>query len=245
MKPTIFSNSSIVNLSKACLWGLVAVLLPYLALAQPKVEVKDDEAELDGVRRRGMSVWVELDRKLVDKAWVKKLREAGRADISRTGSLTVRPAALPGVPQPATAFARTDQSEKGTRVFLAIDLGTEPMANTHPGWPDLKKYLYDFAISAYRDDLNAQIAEGDKAVDQAVKGHETTVDEGLYVKRQMERNLTEKQRLIRLMKENEVEFFKLKADSTQNKINQQAALDEIQRLRQAVESKKNKLGTLE
>lgn len=216
------------------------------AFAQPKVQVQPDEAELDGVRRKGMSVMVELDRKLVDKFWIRKMREAGKADLSKTGSLTVRPASLPGLDGlTATAFARTDQGEKGTRVFLAVDLGTEVVDTKHSSWESLKKYLYDFAISVYRDDLNNQIAEGDKAVDQAVKTHESSVEDGISLRRQIDRNATEKQRLIRLLKENEVELYKLKADSTQNQINQQAALNEIQRLRRLVEEKKNKLSTLQ
>ncbi len=219
-------------------------LLALVSLAQT-VTVGPDEAELDGIRRKGLSVLVELDKKVVDKAWIKKLKEAGRADVSKTGSITVRPAVLPGIAgaMGATAFGRTDQGPKGTRVFLAVDLGTEVVDAAHNAWEELRKYLYDFAQQSYRDDLNAQITEADKAVDGAVRQNESAQDEAQSIKRQIERNANERNRLIRQMKENEAELYKLKADSVQNRINQSATFDDIQRLRKIVEDKKAKLAT--
>lgn len=225
---------------------LILSLFGFMSHGQQIATVIADEAELDGVRRKGLSVMVELDKKFVDKAYVKLLKEAGRAEVSRTGSITVKPAVLPGIPgtMNATAFGRTDQGQKGTRVFLAVDFGTEMLDATNKAWGEVKKYLYDFAVQLYRDDLNNQIAEADKAVDAAVRQNEDAQEQANTIKKQMERNANEKQRLVRQLKENEAELYKLKSDSVQNKIVQATTLDEISRLRKLVEDKKAKFATL-
>jgi uncharacterized protein YlaN (UPF0358 family) len=189
---------------------------------------------------------VELDKKLIEKAYLKKLKETGRTEMNKTGSITVKSASLPGLAGTVnpTAFARADQGAKGTRVFLSVDLPTETIKAGHAAFDELKKFLYDFALQCYRDDLNAQIAEADKAVDAAVKLNENSTDEGQDLKRQLEKNLNENNRLKQLLNENESERLKLKSDSVQNKIIQISTFEDIQRLQKIVEDKKTKLGGL-
>jgi hypothetical protein len=224
------------------------VLLQILVLGSMAqvISVVPDEAELDGIRRKGVGVVIELDKKLIEKAYVKKLKETGKTEVNKTGSITIKPINLPSLPSTlnATGFARADQGPKGTRVFLAIDLPTEPIALGHPAWEELKKFLYDFALQCYRDDLNTQISEGDKAVDAAVKLNESSTEEGHDIKRKIERNQVERTRLLQQMSENESELLKLKGDSVQNKIIQISTFEEIQKLQKIVEDKKTKLGNL-
>jgi hypothetical protein len=67
------------------------------------------------------------------------------------------------------------------------------------------------------------------------------MEQGLDLSKNLERNRVEKVRLERMFKENLDQLLKLKTDSAQNKAEQMATLDEINRLRAISEQKKNKL----
>lgn len=53
---------------------LIVLFGPEIVYAQ-KVLVKQDEVEIDQLKRKGLSTTIELDRKTVEKAWQKKLKE--------------------------------------------------------------------------------------------------------------------------------------------------------------------------
>jgi hypothetical protein len=229
--------------------GLVLLFQVFMLMTQPvlgqKVSVKAEEAEIDLMRRKGLATTIELDRKTVEKAWLKKLKELGKTE-NKNGVITLRSVLVPAISEhPVTIFSRLDSDTKGTTVFYAIDLGTEYAAPGSKEFDEAKKYLHEFSVQVYREDLNIQIVEADKAVETAVKTHDKLMDDGLSITKQIENNLSEKRKINEKLQQNTAEMFRIKADSVSNKLQQSNALDEINRLRKVTEEKKNKLSGIQ
>lgn len=210
-----------------------------------KVSVVPAEAEIDGLKRKGLSTTIELERKVVEKAWQKYLKNAGKVESSK-GNYTVKGGSIPSIaPGAINIYSHIDNDSHGTTIFYAIDLGTELATIGTPAYEAAQKALHEFAVQQYREDLNEQIKEADEVVDDAVRMHEKKVAQGESLQKQIERNAQEKVKLQKQLEENALDAERLKNSLTQNKIDQATALEEIKRVRQVSEGKKAKLGTIQ
>lgn len=206
------------------------------------IEVKQAETTINQIARTGVSVKIELDKKTVEKQWLKLLKSWGKVETFKQGGFQIQQAVIPTIStMPVIVYAGIDADNTGTTTFLAIDLGTALVTKDAKEFEPMRKLLYDFATELYREDINVQIAEADKAVDGAVRFHDKKMEQGMDLSKNLERNRVEKVRLERMFKENLDQLLKLKTDSAQNKAEQMATLDEINRLRAISEQKKNKL----
>jgi chromosome segregation ATPase len=97
----------------------------------------------------------------------------------------------------------------------------------------------------YREDIQYQINEADKAVAEAVKAHEKESGKARELAKSLEKNKLDYAKLIKDLADNTRNLAKLRADSALNVATQNSILDEIMRLRKIVEDKKLKLGTIE
>ena len=229
------------------IFGFLFVALA--AVAHPtfcqKVSVRPEEAEIDKMRRKGLATTIELDRKTVEKAWQKRLKELGKTESDK-GIYTLKSAMVPALSAtPVSIFSHIEADTKGTTIFYAIDLGTEYVAPGKPEYDEAKKILHEFAVQVYRDDLNRQIEEADKAVEASVRLHDKQQEQGLSLMKQIERNQSDKAKLMLQLQQNLTEMVQLKNDSAQNKLQQSSALEEIDRLRKVSVDKKNKLGGIQ
>jgi len=204
--------------------------------------VKNAESTINQMPRKGVSVKIELDRRTVEKQWLKLLRSWGKLDTYKSGGYQVNPAQISSISAtPVVAFAGLEADNTGVTAFLAIDLGTSFIVEGSKEYEPMRKILQDFATELYREDINNQIAEADKAVDAAVRFHDKKMEQAADLARALEKNKADKAKLERQLKENIDQFGKLLTDSTQNKADQSATLEEINRLRNISAQKKNKL----
>ncbi|MES2388462.1 MAG: hypothetical protein V4543_10710 [Bacteroidota bacterium] len=210
-----------------------------------KVTVRAEESEIDKMQRKGMATTIELDKKTVERAWLHRFRELGKYE-SKSGIYTIKSQVVPAIAAtPVTIISRVDADVKGTTIFWAIDLGSEYAAQGKKEFEEAKKLLHEFAVQVYRDDLNRQIEEADKAVDGAVRQHDKLQESGLALMKQIERNQTDNLKLQQQMMININEKVQLKTDSAQNRLLQTTALEEIDKLRKISEEKKNKLSSIQ
>ena len=224
--------------------NLLLFVLPIFSFAQT-IQVTDAEAEIDQIKRKGIATTIELDKKLVEKLWLTTLKESGRVETNKTGSITQKAISIPSISaSPMNIYSTLTTSQNGTTVFIAIDLGTQLLTPGTTEYTNAKQWLYNFALKAYLEDLNLQIAEADKAVDIAVRVHDKRIEKGNSLAKSLDRSRADQQRLERQLKEAEANHLRLKADSLQNLVEQATALDEINRLRKISEEKKTKLSGL-
>jgi hypothetical protein len=229
-------------MNKFKLLVIAFVISAFQLVTAQVIEVKPAETTINQIARTGVSVKIELDKKTVEKQWLKLIKQWGKTESFKQGGYQVQQAMVPSVSASAVVvYTGIEADNTGTTVFIAIDLGTALVTKDSKEYDAMKKLLYDFATELYREDINNQIAEADKAVDGAVRFHDKKMEQGLDLAKSLERNKAEKARLERLFKENLDQLLKLKTDSAQNKAEQMATLDEINRLRAISEQKKNKL----
>ena len=227
-----------------CLIALFGSFAVQNAVAQ-RVSVLPAEAEIDGLKRSGLSTTIELERKQVEKAWNKYLKNLGKVESSK-GNYTAKAASVPSIaPGTVNIFSKVEADTRGTTIFYAIDLGTEFVTIGTPAYENARKLLHEFAVQQYRDDLNEQIKEADEVVDDAVRTHEKKVAQGENFQKQLERNAQEKIKLQKELEENARELEKLKNNIEQNKTDQATALEEIKKVRKVSEDKKSKLSSIQ
>lgn len=209
------------------------------------IQVNSTEKNIANAKRKVLSTTIELEKKVVERAWGKRLKEYGKLENNK-GYYAMNAVTIPPIVNaPVTLYTSVEESgEKGTAIFLFIDTGTEVLSPGSKNYEAARNFLYDFVLELYRDDMNMQISESDKAVTGAVKVHDKLVDQGDKIVNNIQKNRAEKVRLEKALIDNELDFQKLTADSTKNRLDQATAEQEINRLRNISEEKKNKLGQI-
>lgn len=216
-----------------------------LAMAQ-KVKVVESAELIDKISRSGLSTLIELDSKEIEKAWEKQLKNYGKVESSK-GIYSVQIANMPSISStPCIITSVVKSSGKGTQVWWSIDMGKQHVSSTgnSSAYRAAEKILYDFAITAYKNDISKQIQEAEKAVANAAKVQEKELKEGETLLRDVERNKQEKISLEQKLKENGENLVKLEKDIEQNKKDQAAAAADTEKMKKALEIVKQKLASV-
>ena len=172
----------------------------------------------------------------------KKLKEFGGKSSNVKGGSEIEGASIPSVAKnPVKIITAVDKAKGGVEVWWAIDMGTTYMEKGGSGWSAAEKILLEFGREAYREDINEQIAEAEKAYEKAQKSYEKEVKEGENLVKDVEDNGKEKIKLEEDLKENGEELIQLKKDQEQNKKDQESAKKEAEKMKQAIDAVRAKL----
>ncbi len=217
------------------------ILLTHFGIAQ-NVAISPEVREVEGLRRKGMTALVEFEKKTVEKAWTKFLKDFGKVENWKSGAWAVLGA---NQTQPdykgLDLVSRLDATSQGTKVFLSLGAKGDYVEPGTELYEKAKGQLQTFCKQLYRDDISVQIDEAEKRVDLVSRIHDKTVQMGEQLKRQLEKNANEQAKLQKEMEEAKADAERLKADIQQNKIDQESALEEIKKVRKIAEEKKTKL----
>lgn len=238
-------NNYTIKAMKKLTTFLLLLITINLATAQ-KVKVVEGNELIDKIPRSGLSTLIELDKKMVEKLWEKQLKSYGKVDESK-GVYTIAIAKIPAVSStPCIVTSIVKSSGKGTQIWWSIDMGKSHVTSSgnSSAYRAAEKVLYDFAISAYRDDVNEQLKEAEKAVANAVKTQEKEVKEGEGLVKDVEKNKQEKINLEQKIKENGENLVSLQKDIEQNKKDQSAAAQDVEKMKKAMEIVKQKLSQI-
>jgi len=205
-----------------------------------KILVKTTDHTVSGQTYTGQAIQVELDRKSVERAWIKQLKELGRVDQNKN-QIELKNAILPEIQGEVRILSLMNTTLEGTQIFWVILHGNEAIKASTTEFSAASKFLYDFVLSLYRDDVNKQIADADKTVEESVDRHDRKVKESLEIARDLQRNRSDRIRLQKQLEDNVINFQRLKGDSIQAELDKTETLEEIDKLRKISEEKKNKL----
>ncbi|MFN3403860.1 MAG: hypothetical protein ACK40G_07175 [Cytophagaceae bacterium] len=232
-------------LKKSLYPALFLLFFCTISFAQ-KIKVAESSEVIDKISRTGLYVIIDLDEKMVDKLWEKHLKTYGKTESSKK-TYTLNIANISSVSSnPCKVVSKVEGSGKGTKVWWAIDLGTSHVtsSNNSSAYKAAEKILHEFALTCYREDINDQIKEAEKALNSSVKSQEKKVKEGEQLLSDIEKNKKEKANLEQKLKDNADELEKLKKDVEQNKQDQSAAAQEVEKMKKALEVVKQKLNDL-
>jgi hypothetical protein len=212
-----------------------------------KVTVLEGEEKADNLIRSGFYTILELDETDVKKEWAKRLKDFGSVK-TKSGIFIIDEAKIAAFGEnPLKIYSKTEQTVKGTKVWMAVDMGTNFVteANDATKAAEVKKILKDFGINMYIADINEQIKEAEKVLASSVKEQEKQILKGENIKASISKNRNTRISLEKKIVETDSLYKILKADSLQNIQNQKAAAENVEKMKRAVEIVKAKITKVE
>lgn len=212
-----------------------------------KIQVLESSETIDRVSKTGLYTIIELDSKNVEKAWERHLKTYGKLESSKD-ILIIPVAKINEVSsQNCIVSSKVQSTSKGAKIWWAIDLGNSYATpeNNNRAYKAAEKILHDFVLNCYKEDINEQIKDAEKALSTAVKNHEKEIKEGEQLVKNVERNKQQKEKLQQELEENAKELERLKRDIEQNKVDQKSTDENIEKMKKAVEVVKEKLNRIE
>lgn len=225
-------------------WTFLLFFSSYQLKAQ-QIEVGTANASIREKSIAGYTTCLELDVKSVENGLSKFVRSLGKFEKAERNAWEGLTQIIPAVSSDAIDFyAKLMVSPRCVQVFMgALRSGTSNAISAEAG-DNIRKMLYDFSLEQYRSDLRKQIEEADRVVNMAVKAHDKRTREGDDLKYRLGRNRKEKIKLLENMESNRYNLQKLLADSVRNAAEKETALEEIKKVRQIAEERKQKLGMI-
>ncbi len=226
--------------------SLLSFLFLSTVIYAQKISVNSAEERVDGTPRTGLSTVVILEQQDIEKAWVKHLKEYGKVE-AKNGNYIVDKVIIPSISTSSVKlYSTTIASKEGTKIFLAVDLGKEYVTSaTEREYTATQKILHDFAVKAYRDDINVQIADAEKALANSVKNQEKKFKDSQTLATNLEKNRQQKVQLEEQLKKNADENVQLLQLTEQNKLDQKAAAEDVEKMKIAIDRIRGKLNAIE
>lgn len=208
-----------------------------VAVEQTKVQVSGEK--VDAVK----TVLLIADSRKVEKQWTDYLKNFGKVS-SDAGLLIVEEAIVNGISASVTSsskitcYSRVTLKEEGTEVWWAIKDDDEFIG---PG-SKAKKFqraenlLHQFGVDVYVNEINEDIAEADRVINNAAKEYDRLLRLSTSLEKQQEKIHYEKIKLEEKLVENQNDSIQVSLQMQQNTTDQENALMEIEKLKQARES---------
>lgn len=226
---------------------IFSILLISINAYSQKVNVTEKDETIETTLRHGLSIQLVLEAEDVQKAWIKKLKEFGK--VESVGDIyKVESALITSIsPTPVRLISQLTKTDKGVYVFYAIDLGTNYLsfANDSLKYRIAEKILHDFGVMLYHEDINEDIKNAEKVLQKTVSAQERIVNEGIDTRKKIDKNKLQKQQLEQKLKENAQELINLEEQIEKNKLNQEKAAKDVEKVRKALETTRERLSKVE
>jgi hypothetical protein len=220
---------SLTQLIMKKIGGLLIILLISLnSFGQNyKTQVDEHTGKVQKIDHIGLAIYLDLDKSIVKDAWKKELKGFGKVGIEK-GTYILEAAHFPA----ATAgtcriLSQISTTGNGTRVWLSINTGDGKVKRDSKGYNGTKNFLEDFAKSMYRADIERQITEAQKAVENAQKAQKKLTSSAETLVVELQKNADEK--------------IALEEAFGQNKLDQEQSLENVTQMEKALEVVTSKL----
>lgn len=228
---------------KKCL--IVLVLLSAHVVFAQKIKVLEENNTVENKYAQGYMVVVDLDLSSTKKAWQKQLKTYGKL-IKDNNNITINAANVPSLPTAgANVYSITSDSPNGLKIWLCI-LTPDKLTSTDKiaSESQAKNILHDFAATSYRDNINDQIKDAERALIMANKNQERELKNKERIKNQILDNATDKIELEQKLKKNGEDLIQFNKNLEQNKLDQVKAAEEVERMKRATDLVKAKLNEI-
>jgi len=241
---------------KASVLFFACVFITNFASAQ-QFQILETEIDIKGVPRKGQQLLVQLDKKVVEKAWENHLREKAGKIVSpitlpknqiAKGVSVLEKAKIDSIsPAPMRIISKVENTPDGTTVWWTLDLGNAYVSkeDTPQQYAAAETFLKDFARKIYSDDIRQQVAEAEKAWQSAQNEHNRVVKQADDLNRNLDRNAARKQELEAELARNVKEHEQITAAIANNLKQQEATQKEVEKMQKAVGVVKAKVGKLQ
>ncbi len=222
--------------------------------------VEEAELEVNGITRKGQRIMIQLDSKVVEKAWAAYLKETS-GGVVKAPSLLPLPKAQAGKGiytvesgkidtisrNPIRIVSKVEPTSKGSMVWWSIDMGNAYLnqKETPREWASGVALLQQFARNLYKEDILQQINEAQNVVVNSQNKSDLVVRQANEIQARISKNQQRKLELEAALVANAQELEQLKKEVENNLKQQEAAKAEIENMRRAAEIVKAKLDKIE
>jgi hypothetical protein len=223
---------------------IILSVMSNLVVAQ-KIKVTNESKTISNYQLNGYQVSIELDFNDTQKKWIKQLKTYGKVE-KNNGEFIVKPASVPGLSTAGSAvFSKSQKIGSLCQIWICIATLSDANSGTNLKSDELaKQILHNFAATAYRDNINEQIKDAEKALVVANNIYENEVKEAVKIKTQLNDNAGEKIELENKLKKNAENLESLKKNQEQNVLDQKKSSEEVEKMKRAVEIVKSKLNEI-
>lgn len=222
--------------------------------------VEETEVEINGITRKGQRIMIQLDSKMVEKAWAGYLRDKSGGTVKGPSILpTVKAQAAKGIytvekakidtisGNPMRIMSKVEGTQDGTMVWWTLDMGNAYLSKkeTQKEWQRGEAMLQQFARSMYKQDVQNQITDAEKVLINSQAESDRVIRQAADIQAKITKNQQKKLELEAALAANAQELLQLHVDVENNLKQQEAAKLEVENMRKAVEIVRARMGKID
>jgi len=210
-----------------------------LAFGQ-KVTVSAHSEKISGDAADGYATELEGKKEEVEVAWNKFLKDFGRPKLG-TSHTSISNPALGGTAY-STGVIYADVTSKGdnTQVWIGIKEAEWTVNDIGIVKKDLEKEVYRFGVKYYKDKIQAQIDEAQRAFDATSRQSQRLVNQNKDLTIQLGNNEQEKIKLEERLSSNTLEHAVLLQKIENNKLSQDSVAQAGEQIKRVIEMHKQR-----
>ncbi len=197
------------------------LFLPLMSLAQ-KVSVTKKGEKIKSETAEGFRVELEGKKEDVQAEWNRFMKELGRIKSGSSYSYVENPALGGTVYTSGIVYGIVDGNDEKTTVWAGIKAAEWTVNDIGIVEKNLEKFLYQFGVKYYRDKIQQQIDEGQRALDA--------------VTRQTQRLTTQQKELSIKLTNNEQERLQLEKSLEANKLENLVTIQKLENNKKSQDS---------
>ncbi len=164
------------------------------------VLVKQENQKIKGESLYGFATTIEAPASEVSNALVRYLKTYGKPKV-QDNQITVSETTFSGQAYTKALIASSELKGNSTKAWMGINL-KEWAADSSVVLSQLEDMVKQFGVNFYRDKIQAQIDEAQKAVDIVDKQQQRTLNEQQNIQQRIESNKREHQQLVKAIQKN-------------------------------------------
>ena len=217
---------------------LSAVMSP--ALAQ-KVTTEKKSQKVNGDESEGFATLLEGKQEDIDVSWNKFLKEFGKPKSGSGTFMVINEPALGGTVYPkGIIYADIKDKGENTEVWLGIKEEDWVVNDMGIVRRDLEKEVYRFGIIYYKDKIQEQIDEAQRAHDATTRQSQRLVNQNKDLNIQLGNNEQEKIKLEERLQSNALEHAVLLQKIENNKLAQDSVMSATEQIKNVIELHKDR-----
>lgn len=218
----------------------VALVLLFVAAHAPAqtVKVEKGKASVKGESMEGFSVALNGSLSDVSSAFSRFLKTMGK--VKQTEFITLNEPEINGEAYPQPLYAVVKQDDQFSSAWLGFNPSDLSKEESDKLMKELESVMKDFGIKFYRDKIQQQIDESEKAVQTVEKQQQRLLNENKTLNNKLENNKKQKINLEKAIEDNKVEYATLLKRLEDNKKAQDSVAVAADQIRKVVDAHKEK-----
>lgn len=215
------------------------LLISLTALGQ-KVTTEKQSQKINGEESEGFATSLEAKKDEVATSWSKYLKEFGKVKQGTSYTSISEPALGGTVYKTGIIYADIKDKGEAIQVWLGIKENEWQVNDIEIVKKDLEKEVYRFGIKFYKDKIQAQIDEAQRAHDATTRQSQRLVNQNKDLTIQLSNNEQEKVKLEERLQANNLEHAVLIQKIENNKLAQDSVVQATEQIKKVIEMHKER-----